>query len=91
MFSVELTTHLVSRPHHAGSPCPLTGVVPRENFGPLLPCMSQAVSQSNPLPGQQAFRADLVKEGRVENIVGGLGHHETASQEIEVIQGHEET
>lgn len=69
----------------------LTRVILGEDYGPLLPCVCQTVSQSDPLPRQQAVRSDCVKEGGVEDIVGGLSHHQTAAQEVEVIQRHQET
>lgn len=53
--------------------------------------MCQTVSQSDPLPREQAVGGDCVKEGGVEDIVGGLSHHQTTAQEVEVIQGHQES
>lgn len=47
------------------------------------------MSQPDPLPRQQAAGSDCVIEGGVEDIVGGLGHHQIAAQEVEVIQRHQ--
>lgn len=79
------------KPTDAHSKQSLTRVIFGEDYGPLLPCVCQTVSQSDPLPRQQAVRSDCVKEGGVEDIVGGLSHHQTAAQEVEVIQRHQET
>lgn len=62
-----------------------------ERFGPFLSRVSQAVRQPDPLPRQQAVGSDLVKQGGVEDVVGGLGHHQAAAQEVEIIQRHQET
>lgn len=69
----------------------LTRVVPREGFGPLFSRMCQTVSQPDPLPRQQAVGGDYVEKGGVEDVVGGLSHHQTTAQEVEVIQRHQET
>lgn len=61
-----------------------------EGLCPLLSSVRQAVSQPDPLPGQQAAGGHLVEKGGVEDVVGGLGHHQTAAQEVEVVQGHQE-
>ena len=72
-------------------PLGLTRVVHGEGFGPLLSGMCQTVSQPDPLPCKQAVRSDRVKQGGVKDIVGGLGHHQTTAQEVEVIERHKET
>lgn len=69
---------------------PLTRVVHGEGLGPVLSGTSQTVSQPDPLPCQQAVGGDHVEKGGVEDIVGGLGHHQTTAQEVEVIQRHQE-
>ena len=70
---------------------PLTRVVQGEGFGPFFSCVCQTVSQPDSLPRQQAAGGHGVKQGRVEDIVGRLGHHQTIAQEVKVIQRHEET
>lgn len=70
---------------------PLTRVVHREGFGPLFSGMCQTVRQPDPLPRQQAVGGDGVKKGGVEDVVGGLSHHQTTTQQVEVIQRHQET
>lgn len=69
----------------------LTRVVHGEDLGPFLSCMSQTVGQPDPLPRQQAHWGDFVKQGRVEDFIAGLGHHQTTAQEVEVIQRLQET
>lgn len=69
----------------------LTRVVFGEGFSPLLSCMCQTVSQSDPLPRQEAVGADTIEQGGVKDIVGGLSHHQTTAQEVEVIQRDQET
>lgn len=53
--------------------------------------MRQTVCQPDPLPRQQAVGGDCVKKGGVEDVVGGLSHHQTAAQQVEIIQRHQET
>lgn len=53
--------------------------------------MCQTVRQPDPLPRQQAVGGDCVKKGGVEDIVGGLGHHQITAQEVEVVQRNQET
>lgn len=53
--------------------------------------MCQTVSQSDPLPCQQAVGGYYVKKGGIEDIISGLGHHQPTTQKVEVIQRHEET
>lgn len=50
--------------------------------------MGQTVSQADPLPRQQAAWRDGVEEGGVEDVVGGLSHHQPTAQKVEVIQRH---
>ena len=57
---------------------------------PLLSAVRQAVGQADSLPGQQAVRADLGKQGDVEDADGGLSHQQAAPEEVEVIQRHQE-
>lgn len=52
--------------------------------------MRQTVSQSDPLPGQQAVRAELREQRRIEDADGGLSHQEAAPKEVKVIQRHQE-
>lgn len=68
-----------------------TRVVSGEGFGPLFSSVGQTMSQPDPLPRQQAVGGDCVEEGGVEDVVAGLRHHQTAAQEIEIIQRHEES
>ena len=53
--------------------------------------MGQTVRQPDPLPRQEAVGSDRFEKGRVKDVVGGLGHHQTTAQEVEVIQRHKET
>lgn len=85
MNSPTFTWH---SPHQCAA---LTRVVHGEGHSPLLSCMCQTVRQPDPLPRQQAFGGDGVKKGGVEDIVGGLGHHQATAQEVEVVQRHQET
>lgn len=52
--------------------------------------MRQTVSQSDPLPGQQAVRAELREQRGIEDADGGLSHQQAAPKEVEVIQRHQE-
>lgn len=67
----------------------LTRVESREGLCPLLAGACQRVCQSNPLPGQQTGGSDVRVEGGVEDVIGGLSHHQTAAQQIEIIQRHQ--
>ena len=57
---------------------------------PLLSAVGQAVGQADPLPGQQAVRAELGEQGHVEDPDGGLSHQQAAPKQVEVVQRHEE-
>lgn len=68
-----------------------TRVVSGEGFGPLFSCVGQTMCQPDPLPRQQAVGGNRVEEGGVEDVVGGLRHHQPAAQQVEIIQRHEES
>lgn len=68
----------------------LTGVVSGEGLRPLLSGLRQYMCQSNPVPGEQTGRSDVGVQRGVEDVIRGLGHHQTTAQQIEIIQRHQE-
>lgn len=68
-----------------------TRVVFGEGFGPLFSTVCQTMSQPDPLPCQQAVGGNFVKKRGVEDVVAGLRHHQATAQQIEIIQGQQES